>query len=80
MGITGSPPEAVPKQGSCRLGSGSVHGGCWVLLLQGRRFSTLGIAEQPWGWGTRCGSLAWPWVPSVGHGGLSGSAAVPAMP
>lgn len=43
LGVTGSPPEAVPNQGNCGCGSG------WVLLLQGRRFSAPGMVEPLWG-------------------------------
>lgn len=76
--VTGSPLQAVPKEGSCRHRSGSVWG-CWMLLFQRQQLSTVGLVEHLWGWGTHCGSLLWPWVPSMGHRGPCSSVAVPPM-
>lgn len=66
----GGSAQREELQAPVRLGAG-------MLLLQGWRFSTLGMVEQPWGWGACCGSPAWPWVPGMGHRGLSGSTAMP---
>lgn len=56
LGIAGSPPEAVPKERSCRLRSGSVQGCC----------CSRDGGSAPWGWSSSRGAG----VPVVGlqHG------------